>query len=138
MGNRFFAQFPAEQDRLPLDFAGEIEQPDIEIFNLNAGRIDLRQRIFHPLFGLGALGFAPSQRNDVERHPAAQKNAVLQRLLLGLGFVNDLLGLNCRAQLRFEYRQQRLGFVQSEGSDRGFPGEIQQQQRDLRLCRGSP
>jgi len=48
--------------------------------------------------------------------PPVQKNAVAERLLLGLNFFHQLLGGNRRAQQGFQHRQQRLGFLESEGA----------------------
>ena len=104
VGNRLFSQFPAQQDRLPVDFAGKIEQANTQVFHLHACRINFRQSVFDSLLGFGTLGFATGERHNVKEHPPVQKHAVLQCLLLGIGFIENLFGTHCRAQQRFEYR----------------------------------
>jgi len=116
VGDGFFAQLPAEKNDLAFDFAGKIEQADAEIFDLHADGIDFGERIAHALLGLGALGFAAGDGNDVDEGAAVEKDAVVGGLHLGLNFVHQLFAGDGAAQKRFEHREQRLGFVESEGS----------------------
>ena len=103
MSDGFFPELPAEQDDLSFDFAGEIEQSDIQVFHLHTDGIDFRKSIFGTLFCLGALGLTAGKRHDVEEHSAVEKDAVLQSLLLGIGFIDNFLGVDGRAQQRFQY-----------------------------------
>src|SRR5262249_29049840 len=114
MRDGFLSQLPAQQDRLPLDFAGEIEQAHIQVFYLYTDRINLGQGVFSLLLGLGTLGAPAGHRNNVNECSAIEKDAMLKRLQLALGFLDRLLGVDRRAQQRFEHWQQRLGFIESE------------------------
>ena len=51
-----FAQLPAQQNGLALDEAGEIEEPDVEVFDLHADGVDLMHGVFNALQRLVALG----------------------------------------------------------------------------------
>src|SRR5271169_6011308 len=69
------AQLPAEQHDLAVHFAGEVEQPDIEILHLDAGGIDFSQSILHARDGLFTLGFAARHVDYVHQQPAAKEDA---------------------------------------------------------------
>src|ERR1700758_1532912 len=103
VGDRFFSELPAEQNDLSLDFAGKIEQSDIQVFHLYADGIDFGESIFGALLCLGAFGLTARKRHDIEKHSAVEKDAVLQSLLLGIDFVDNLLGVDGRAQQRFQH-----------------------------------
>jgi hypothetical protein len=51
VGNGFLPHLPAQQEDLAFNFAGKVEQANIDILDLHANGIDLGQRI------LGALPF---------------------------------------------------------------------------------
>ena len=43
-----FTHLPAEQDDATLDFAGKIEQTDVEVFNLDSNGINFGESVFSP------------------------------------------------------------------------------------------
>src|SRR5215469_2154355 len=105
VGDGFFAQLPAEQDALAFDLTGKIEQADAQIFHLHANGINLGESVLRMLFGAGALGLAPGQSNDIEKHPSVQKHAVMQGLQFCIEIVQDFLRLDGGAQQGFENGQ---------------------------------
>jgi hypothetical protein len=56
--------------------------------------------------------------NDVNGHSAIHENAMSDRLQFGVDGLDQLLAIEGFAQKRFEYWQQILRFVESEGSGR--------------------
>jgi hypothetical protein len=116
MCDGFLAELPAQQDDLSIDFAGKIKQADVEILDLNADRIDLGEGIFGALLGLGALGFAPCDGDNIDVGSAVEKDAMGERLLFSLNFFDQILGGDRSAQQRFEHGQKRMRFVESEGA----------------------
>jgi hypothetical protein len=98
VGDRFFAQPPAEQNDLSLDLTRKIKQANVEILDLHANGVDFGEGVFGALFGFGALGFATRQWDYIQKCSPVQKNALLQRLLLDLKFFDDFLGGDGGAQ----------------------------------------
>src|ERR1700693_1762169 len=111
-----FTHPPAEQHDVAFNFAGKIEQADVEILHLHANGVDFGERIFGALFSLVALGLAARDRDHVDVSATVQENAVIERLHFGFDFFHDLLAADGGAQKRFEHRKQSLSFVKSEGS----------------------
>ena len=101
-----FAHLPAKQDGASFDFAGKIQQADFEILDLDADGIDLGEGIFGALLGLGSLGLAAGERNYIDVRSSVEKDAVSERLHLGLNFFHELLTSNRGTQKRFEHRHQ--------------------------------
>ena len=62
----WFAHPPAEQNDAAFHLAGEIEQSDIEILDLDADGVDFGESVFGSLFSLGALGLAAGYGNDID------------------------------------------------------------------------
>lgn len=115
VGNRRFAQLPAQQDDLTVNTTGEIEKPDVEILDLHAGGIDLGDSVLDALDGFFALGFAAREVNDVEQRAAVQEDAMGCRLQLGVDFFDQLFALDRLLEQGLEDRQQALRFVEGEG-----------------------
>ena len=86
MGNGFLPHLPAQQEDLAFNFAGKVEETNVDVLHLHANGIDFGQRILGTLLGLEALGFTPGQRHHVDERAAVQKDPVTQRLLFGLNF----------------------------------------------------
>src|SRR6185312_6867216 len=107
-----------KQDDVAIDFAWEIQQADIEIFDLHANGGNLIHGIFHPLKSLLALGLASREMNDVDRHPAVHENPMSDPLQLGVNRFNQLFAVKSFAQKRFEDWQQILCFAESESAGR--------------------
>ncbi len=80
MRDHGFAQFPAQQDRFPLYFAGEVEQSDVEIFDLHSSSVNLGESILYAANRLLALGLAPRQMDHIQQRATVEKNAVRCRL----------------------------------------------------------
>jgi len=99
-----FPQFPAKQDGLAFHFAGKVKQADAKVLDLHASGVDFGESIFRLLFGPGTFRPSACQGDDIEKHPAIQKNAMVQGLQLGIGALDDVLGFDRRSQQRFEYR----------------------------------
>src|SRR4051812_42975216 len=118
MGDRFLAQFPAQQHHLTINFTRKIQQAYVEVFHLYADSRDLIHCVFDPLKGLFALGFASCQMNDVDGHSAIHENAMSDRLQFGVDGLDQLLAIEGFAQKRFKYWQEILRFVESEGAGR--------------------
>jgi len=109
-----FAHLPAEQNYLAFDFAGEIQQADINIFYLYADGVDFGKGVFGGLLGLGALGFSAGGSNDVNVGASVEEDAVGQGLHLGFDFFHNFLAGDGGAQQGFEHGQQRMGFVEGK------------------------
>lgn len=116
VGDGVFSRPPAEQDDAAFDFAGKIEQADVDIFDLDADGIDFGESVFGALLGLGALGLAAGDGYYIDVSAAVEEDAVIERLHLGFNVFHDLLAADGGAQERFEHGKKRLGFVESEGS----------------------
>jgi hypothetical protein len=116
VSNRGLAHLPAEQHDAAFDDARKIEQADVDIFDLHADGIDFGERIFGPLFGLGAFGFAPRNGHNINMRATVEKDAMGQRLHFGLDLFHEFLATDGRAQKRFEHRKKRVGFVEIESS----------------------
>src|ERR1700719_4388872 len=65
--NPLLSQLPAEQHGMAVNFAGEVEQADIEVLHLDSGGVDLSQGIFHARDGLFTLGFAASHVHYIDQ-----------------------------------------------------------------------
>src|ERR1041385_1407053 len=76
----FFSILPAQQDNFIVHDAGEIQQPDIEIFYLHADGINFRQRVLDVLESFVALGATPRHCRNIHKKAAAQQDSVLQVL----------------------------------------------------------
>src|SRR5580700_3117344 len=70
------SQLPAKQHDVAVHFAGKVEQPDIQIFYLDTGGVNLCQRIFHARDSFFALSLPASHVNHVDQQAALEKNAV--------------------------------------------------------------
>lgn len=110
----FLSEFPAKQDRPSFDLARKIEQANVEILDHHADRINFGDCVFGTLLGLDPLCLLPREWDDVEKHSALDKNAMRQRLLFGLKFLDDLLRCNGRPQQGFQHWKQGLRFVESK------------------------
>src|SRR5271166_2938667 len=102
-----FAHPPAEQYDAAFDFAGKIEQADVEILHLYADGVDFSDGVFGTLLGLGALRLAAGDGNHIDASAAVQKNAVIERLHLGFNFFHDFLAADGGTQKRFEDGKKR-------------------------------
>ena len=108
------AHLPAKQNDFVVDLAGKIQQPGIEVFHLDADRVDLLHRIFRALdmgFHLGALA---GDLGDIDMHSAGDVNALGKILQL---IVDPLRGAFCfdgALEQRLEHRNKCLCFVESE------------------------
>src|SRR5713226_10581995 len=67
-----FSVFPAQQHNLVLHHAGEIQKPNIEIFDLHANSINFCQRILDVLERLVAFCAPPRHRRHVDEKATAQ------------------------------------------------------------------
>jgi hypothetical protein len=114
----FLPQLPAQENLLPLDLAGKIQQSYTEILHLHSHGIDFGKRIFGTLLGAGPFTFSPRQWKNLEKHPAIQENAVMQGLHLGIDLVHQFLGLDRRAQQGFKNWQQSVRFVKGKSAVR--------------------
>src|SRR5208282_6126445 len=108
--------FPAEQHDLAVNFAGKVEQSDIEIFYLDTGGINLGQSVFHTRDGFFALRLAASHVDDIDQQAALQKHAVREFLEFSVNGLDQFLAVNGGAQQRLQHGQERLGFFESESS----------------------
>ena len=100
------AQFPTEQDDLTIHFAGEIEQADVEVLDLNANGVDLSHRVLNALQCFVAVCLAGGKMNDVQRHAASEINLVGKRLKFCLYAFDQVLGFDGGAQQGFKDGQQ--------------------------------
>jgi hypothetical protein len=67
VGNGRLAKLPAEQHNFTFHFAGEIQQADVEIFNLNSGSVDFADGILDPLNGFFPLGLAAGEMTYIQK-----------------------------------------------------------------------
>ena len=98
VGDAFFSQFPAEKNGAAFDFAGKIQQADVEVLYLHAHGIDFRHSVFYALNGFLTLGFATCDVHDIQVHAASKKNLVSGLLHLAVNRLNQLLAVNGGAQ----------------------------------------
>jgi hypothetical protein len=112
VSDSFFAELPAEQHGLAIDYTGKVEQADIEIFHLHADGIDLGDCVLYALDCLLALGFAPGQVDNVEESAAVEEDAVYDLLQFGFNGIDQFLAINRVLQQGFKYRQQGLSFLE--------------------------
>jgi len=94
VGDSVLSQFPAEQHDLAVNFAGEVEQSDIEIFHLDAGGIDLGEGVFHPRDSFFALRLAASHVDNIDQQAALQKHAVREFLEFSVYGLDQFLAVN--------------------------------------------
>ena len=94
----------------------KIEQSDVEVFDLHAGRIDFREGVLDALDCLLAFGLAPRQMDHVQKCTAVQEHAVSCFLKFGICLFDHLLTMNRLLEQSLEDRQQRLCFVESESA----------------------
>ena len=116
VGDSMLSQFPAEQHDLAVNFAGEVEQSDIEVFYLDAGGIDLGEGVFHTRDGFFALRLAASHVDNIDQQAASQKHAVREFLEFGVHGFDQFLAVESGAQQRFQHGQQGLGFFECEST----------------------
>src|ERR1700758_1312045 len=64
--DRCLAQLPAQQDDLALDFAGKVQQADVEILHLDSDRVNFGEGVFRALLSLSPLGLASGHREHVD------------------------------------------------------------------------
>src|ERR1700687_605276 len=114
MRDHGLAQFPTQQENLTLHFAGEIEQSDVEIFYLHAGRVNFGESILDAPNRLLALRLAPRQMDHIQHHAAVQKNTMRGLLQLRVHVFNQLLAVNCLLEQRLQNRQECLRFVEGK------------------------
>src|SRR5712692_2172089 len=115
VSNRRFSQLPAQQDDLAVNLAGEIQQADVEVLDLDSDGINFGHRVFYALNGLLPLRFPSSQMDNIQRHAPAKKHPVGDFLELRIHRLHQFLALDGGSQERLQYRQQVLRFVESEG-----------------------
>src|SRR5580692_10192798 len=60
------SQLPAKQHDVAVHFAGKVEQPDIKIFYLDTGGVNLSQRVFHARNRSFALSLPASHVDHVD------------------------------------------------------------------------
>ena len=89
-----FSEFPAQQNNFAFDFAGEVEESDVEVFDLNAGGVDFGDGILHALQCLLAFSFAAGELRYVHECSAIQEDAVAERFEFGVNFFDEFLALN--------------------------------------------
>ena len=116
MSDGGFAHPPAQEHDAAFDFAGKIEQADVNVFDLHADGVDFGESVFGALLGLGALSLAAGDGDHVNVRSTVQKNAVTERLHLAFKIFHDLLAADSGAQQRFEDGKKRLSFVESESA----------------------
>src|SRR5260370_15741865 len=87
----FLSQLPAKQDRAAFDRAGEVQQADIDIFDLHPDGINFRQRIAHTLLSLDALRLATGQGNSIYRSYAVHNDAMVYALHLAFNLLHQIL-----------------------------------------------
>ena len=102
----------------PSTSQGKSSRPISMILHLHADGIDFGESVFGSLFSFGALGLAPRDRDNVDMRATVEEDAVTERLHFALDFFHQLLAVDGSAQQRLEYRQQRLGLVESESAVR--------------------
>src|SRR5579864_1070687 len=73
MSDRLLAKFPAQEDNAAVDFTGEIQQANIEIFHLDAHGIDFGHCVLQALNRLLPLRLAAGEVNHIERHATTQE-----------------------------------------------------------------
>src|SRR5450631_297252 len=112
------AQFPAQQEDLALNLAGEIEQADVEVFYLHAGRVNFGKGVLDAPNRPLALRLAPRQMDHVQHHAAVEKNPVRRFLQLRVHIFNQLLAVNGLLEQRFQNRQEHLRFIEGKGAVR--------------------
>src|SRR5258705_12056520 len=71
----FLAELPAEQDGFAIHHAGEIEQADVEVFDLDADGVDLVNGVFHALEGFIAFGATAGIVGDVNEEASGEEKA---------------------------------------------------------------
>jgi hypothetical protein len=110
------AKFPAEQNNLSIYFAREVEQANIEIFNLNTDGVDFGEGVFDSVDGFLALCFPTGKMNDVNRHAAAEKNVMREVLGFFINRLDQAFAIDGRTQQGFKNGEKGLGFIESEGT----------------------
>jgi len=115
MGDGRLAQFPAEQDDLIVDLAGEIEEADVDVLDLNADGIDLVEGVADALDGFLALGATQSDLLDLDESAAGKKDALVKLGKFAVDFLDELLAIDGLAKQALENGQQRVGFLETEG-----------------------
>src|ERR1039457_2973563 len=116
MGDRWFAQLPAQQEDFSFYLAGEVQQSDVEIFHLNSGRVDFGERILNAANRPLALRLAPGQMHHIQQHAAIEKNLVRGLLQFGVHVFNQLLGVDCLPEQRLQNWEQRLRFIEAKSA----------------------
>ena len=112
--NFCFAQLPAEQNDLLADLAWEVEQTFIEIFYLDANRIDFLDRILG-LLDRGTLGHALTRnRRDIHQHPSREEDILAEHLQFRFDQTGTRFAFDRPPQKGFENRQERLRLIQRE------------------------
>jgi len=108
------AHAPAKQHHFIVEAAGKVEQAGSQVFDLYADGIHLGDALAytrHVSFNLRALlGHA----GDVNPHATRKVDALRQVSEVRLDMLRGLLAVKRAFEQRFEYRQQRLRFFESE------------------------
>src|ERR1700751_4629532 len=76
VGDVLLSQFPAEQDYFTLHHAREIEETDIEVFDLYPGSVDFGYGILNTLKGLLSFRLTAGERNDLQEGATVQEYPV--------------------------------------------------------------
>ena len=117
MSDGRLALLPAKQNDFAFDLAGEIEQSDVEVFDLDAGGVDFGEGIFNAADRLFAFGFAPRPLHDIQHGAAVEKHAMRQVLKFIVDVGYQLLGVDGLAKQRLQNGQEHVGFIEAKGAD---------------------
>ena len=98
MGDLLFAQLPAKQDNLSLDAAREVEQADVDVFDLHAGRMNFRYRVLGTLYRTLAFGPATGYSHYIHEGATIQKYAMSEVLDFAVHFFDQFLAIDGSAQ----------------------------------------
>ena len=116
VGDFFLSKFPAQQNYFAFDFAGEVEESDVEVFDLHTGGVNFGDGVFDSLQCFFALGLAAGKFRDVQERSAIEEDAVSERFEFGVDFFDQFLAIDGGAQERLEHWQQHAGFFESKSA----------------------
>jgi hypothetical protein len=116
VGDFFFSEFPTQQDDFAFDFAGEVEESDVEVFDLHAGGVNFGDGIFDALQRFLALGLTAGELRDVDECSAIEEDAVPERFEFSVDFFDELLAIDGRAEQGFEHGEKHAGFVEGKSA----------------------
>jgi len=104
VGDGGFAHLPAEEDNVAIDAAGEIEETDLEILDLDSDGVDFGESVFGDPDGLFARGLAGSTGANIYEHSSVEKDALAQFAELLIDLLDQSLRFDGLAQQAFQNR----------------------------------